>query len=78
MIDLSDLGDDVLLMQPELEIGTLISTLLEKYDIETLSDKCEISASRLISILKLDGNPNLGEIKRLALVAGKRAELSFL
>ena len=63
--------------QPEIELGTLISSLLEKMDFPTLSDKSEIDEERLKKILSLEGNPTLGEIKRLAKVAGKRVILSF-
>ena len=63
--------------QPELEIGALISTLLETMDFTALADKSEIDEERLKKILSLEGNPTLGEIRRLASVAGKKARLSF-
>lgn len=64
--------------QPDLEVVKLISSLLEEMDIETLSDRCEIDSDRLVKILSLEGNPTLGEIKRLSFVAGKNLRLEFV
>lgn len=63
--------------QPDLEVVKLISELLESMDIQALSDCTEIKEERLLKILSLEGNPSLGEIKRIAKVAGKKVKLIF-
>lgn len=70
--------DIFLLFQADLEVVKLITQLLDTMSLDDLADASEIDSERLEKILALDGNPSLGEIKRLAKVAGKCVKLEFV
>lgn len=62
---------------PDIQLSTLILSLLDKMDLLTLSEKSEVDEEVLRKYLALEGNPTLSDIKRIARVAGKRVNLSF-
>lgn len=72
------MDDFCLAYQADLDLISFISKILETMTIEELSDKSEMDSSRIIRILSLEASPSLGEIKRIAMAAGKSVRLEFL